>query len=343
MTASDVRPGGSGPEKRPTMVDVARAAGVALSTVSRVVNRDPTVGADIVTRVQSAIADAGYQPDHRAQQLRRGNSGMLGAAIRGLAGGGGIISEFQRAARERNLMVITAATDDDVELEQSVVTAMCGRRVDGLLIEPIGEDHGYLAQEIASGLPVVAVDRPAEGVDVDSVVSDNQGGIQIAYEHLVSHGHHRIAYIGDSERIFTGRVRAEAFRECAAAAGQPVAGLVHPGNVDPGRIKAAIDACLDGPFPVTAIVSGNEMTTPDLLGYLGARSLEIAVVAFDDIPMARLLRPALTVVTQGHREIARTAFGLLMARSTDPLRPTQRIEVATTLIARGSGELTPRM
>jgi len=59
--------------------------------------------------------------------------------------------------------------------------------------------------------------------------------------------------------------------------------------------------------------------------------------------MARLLRPALTVVTQGHRQIARTAFGLLMARSTDPLRPTQRIEVATTLIARGSGELTPRM
>lgn len=121
------------------MLDVARAAGVAgvaLSTLSRVVNRDPTVGDGIVMRVEAAIANSGYHPDQRAQQLRRGNSGMFGSAIRGLSGGSGIMSKFQRAAREGNLMVVTAAIEDDVELEQSVVTAMCCRRVDGLLIEP---------------------------------------------------------------------------------------------------------------------------------------------------------------------------------------------------------------
>lgn len=335
------RPFGSQSGKRPTMVDVARAAGVALTTVSRAVNGDPTVGTEIAARVHMAIADSGYQPDERAQQLRRGYSGMLGAAIRGLAGGGGIMSEFQRAARERNLMVMSAATEDDVELEQSVVTAMCRRRVDGLLIEPIGNHHGYLSSEIEAGLPVVAVDRPAEGVDVDSVLSDNRGGIESAYRHLVAHGHRRIAYVGDSERIFTGRVRAEAFRACVAASGQRMTGMVHPGEVNSRRIKEAVETVLGGRWPATALISGNEMTTLDLLQHLGVRSHEVAVVAFDDIPTAQLLRPPLTVITQDHQQIARTAFELLMARSDDPHRPTRRIEVPTALVRRGSAEFPP--
>jgi len=163
------------------MVHVARLAGVALSTVSRVVNADPTVGAAIVSRVQAAIAESGYQVDATAQQLRRGYTGMLGAAIRSLTGTGGMVSEFQRAARESNLMLLSAATEDDAELEESVVRAMC-RRIDGLLIEPIGAHHGYLQSEIDAGLPVVAVDRPAEGIDVDSVVSDNRGGIEVIHD-----------------------------------------------------------------------------------------------------------------------------------------------------------------
>jgi LacI family transcriptional regulator len=331
--------GGAG--KRPTMNDVARAAGVALSTVSRVVNQDPTVGSEIAARVNAAIADAGYQPDERAQQLRRGNSGMLGAAIRQITGTGGIVSEFQRAAREHKLMVITAATEDDVELERSVVTAMTRRRVDGLLFEPIGDHHGYLAAEIRAGLPVVAVDRPAEGIDVDCVVSDNRGGIELAYQHLVAHGHRRIAYIGDDERIFTGRARAEAFRACVRGSGERLEGMVHPGEITAARIAAAVTSALGGRWPATAIISGNELTTMELLVYLGTRSQQVAVVAFDDVAMAGLLRPALTVITQGHQLIARTAFDLLIARMAQPHRATAHIEVPITLIERGSGELPP--
>jgi LacI family transcriptional regulator len=322
------------------MVHVARLAGVALSTVSRVVNADPTVGAAIVSRVQAAIAESGYQVDATAQQLRRGYTGMLGAAIRSLTGTGGMVSEFQRAARESNLMLLSAATEDDAELEESVVRAMC-RRIDGLLIEPIGAHHGYLQSEIDAGLPVVAVDRPAEGIDVDSVVSDNRGGIETAYGHLTAYGHRRIAYIGDSERIFTGRVRAAAFRNCVKRSGARMANMVHPGEVESARIKTAVEIVLGGRWPATAIISGNEMTTVELLQHLRNRPETVAVVGFDDVPLARLLRPGLTVVTQGHHEIARTAFDLLMARSEDPNAAIRRIEVATALIERGSAEFPP--
>lgn len=322
------------------MVHVARLAGVALSTVSRVVNADPTVGTAIVSRVQAAIAESGYQVDATAQHLRRGYTGMLGAAIRSLTGTGGMVSEFQRAARENNLMVLSAPTEDDAELEHSVVRAM-SRRIDGLLIEPIGDHHGYLRSEIQAGLPVVAVDRPAGGIDVDSVVSDNRGGIETAYRHLVAYGHRRIAYIGDSERIFTGRVRAAAFRDCVKRSGGRMTDMIHPGEVDSDRIRAAVDAVLGGRWPATAIVSGNEMTTVELLQHLGNRAQMVAVVGFDDVPLARLLRPGLTVVTQGHHEIARKAFDLLMKRTANPNGPIQRIEVATALIERGSAEFPP--
>lgn len=327
------------------MVDVAQAAGVALSTVSRVVNQDPRVGAAIVERVQQTISSLGWEPDERARQLRRGGSATLGAAIRHIGGSGGVISAFQRLARGSRHMVLTAATEDDVELERSVIRAMCSRRVDGLLLEPIGPDHAFLLREISAGLAVVAVDRPAEGIDVDCVVSDSAGGIEAAYAHLSAHGHRHIAYLGDHERIFTGHARAEAFRRCAVAAGAPVDALVHTGEVSQPDsdewIAAALRSARSGPEPATAFVLGNEMTTLRVLTQLGPDYPAVAVVAFDDLPLAAVLQPGLTVVAQGLEEMGRKAFDLLTARMTDDSLPVRRVVVPTRLVARGSGERAP--
>ena len=142
---------------------------------------------------------------------------------------------------------------------------MCGRHLDGIVLEPVGDNHQYLTGEIDAGAPIVAFDRPAGGILVDTVISDNAAGIGTAFRHLRGHGHHRVAYIGDEERIFTGHERAAAFRACMAASGEPVTGLAHPGVVSPGRIAAALDAALRGPDPATALITGNASTTLEVL------------------------------------------------------------------------------
>ena len=335
------------------MVDVAREAGVALRTVSRVVNGDATVGEELARRVREAVERLDYQPDERARQLRSGRTGTIGAAVRNIAIDHPVLRAVEEAARAARLNVVAMSTEDDEAREREAVMSMCRRRMDGIIIEPIAEDHGFLQAEIDSGLAVVAFDRPAAGVSVDTVVTDNRGGIRQAFDHLVQHGHRRIGYIGDDERIHTGRERADAFRDCLRGIGASLDGMVHPGPIEPGRIAAALASLRDGDGdggagggvgeygPVTAIVTGNSSTTFEVIRCLGPDFGALALVGFDDFTLADLLRPGVTVVAQGDQEIGRTAIELFQDRLADPARPVRTVMVPTTLIARGSGELPP--
>jgi LacI family transcriptional regulator, galactose operon repressor len=320
------------------MVDVAREAGVALRTVSRYVNGDPTVGDGLAERVRLAIDELGFQPDERARQLRSGRTRTIGAAVRNISDAHPVLRAVDDAARAVGLTVVAMSTEDDEKRERDAVMSMCRRRMDGIIIEPIAENHQYLQPEIDSGLPVVAFDRPATGVSVDTVLTDNRGGIALAFEHLVRHGHRRIAYIGDDERIYTGRERAAAFRDCARAHGSPLDTMVYPGPIEPARIAAALASLREDPDPATAIITGNVHTTIALVRLLGPDFATTALVGFDDFPLADLLRPGLTVVAQGDAEIGRTAIDLFQARIAHPTRPVQTVTIPTQLIARGSGE-----
>src|SRR5258706_4018305 len=134
--------------KRPTMLDVAREAGVALRTVSRVVNDDPTVGTELATRIRMAITALDYEPDERAQQLRRGTSGLIGAAVRNLADAHPVLSAVDATARDNRMTVLAMSTEDEEDREREAVMSMCRRRVDGIILEPISSNHHYLASEM---------------------------------------------------------------------------------------------------------------------------------------------------------------------------------------------------
>ncbi|WP_405996779.1 LacI family DNA-binding transcriptional regulator [Streptomyces sp. NBC_00829] len=325
--------------KRPTMVDVAREAGVALRTVSRVVNNDPTVGPEYVARIKAAIKALNFRPDERARQLRTGVSDTIGAAVRRIAEVNPALAAIERAAREGGLTLLASSTDFDEQREHDILISMCRQRLDGIIVEPIGESHSYLEPELAAGLPLVAMDRPLSGVSVDTVMSDNAAGIGMAFHHLRRHGHRRIAYIGDDERVFSGRERAAAFRACLLAHGEPVGDLVHPGEITAERVGAALDAVLHGPDPATALVTGNMDTTLAVLRRLGPEATRLPIVGFDDVPLADLLRPALTVVAQDTARIGATAVELLRARIAEPARPVKTVVVPVSMTIRGSGEL----
>jgi LacI family transcriptional regulator len=322
------------------MVDVAREAGVALRTVSRVVNNDPTVGADYVARVQAAITALNFRPDERARQLRTGVTGAIGAAVRRIAETNPALAAIEATARESGLTLLAASTDFDEAQERDILISMCRQRLDGIIVEPFGENHGYLAPEVAAGMPMVSMDRPMSGVVADSVMSDNASGIGTAFHHLHQHGHRRIAYLGDSEAVYSGRERAAAFRAALRAHGQPVDGLVHPGEINPERVAAALDTALRGGQPATALVTGNMEATIAVLRVLGRDAASrLAIVGFDEVPLADLLQPALTVVAQDTAKIGRIAVELLRARIADPARPVQTVVVPIVLKERGSGEV----
>lgn len=337
---SGARGGNGGRPRRPTMVDVAREAGVALRTVSRVVNNDPTVGPENVAKIQAAIAALNYRPDERARQLRTGITGAIGAAVRRIAEVNPALAAIERTAGASGLTLLAASTDFDETREHDILISMCRQRLDGIIVEPFGENHAYLQSELEAGMPLVAMDRPMSGISADCVMSDNASGIGTAFHHLSRHGHRRIAYIGDSEQVFSGRERAAAFRAALGAHGQPLDGLVHPGEITPERVAAALDTALHGADPATALVTGNMDTTLTVLRVLGPQAASrLAIVGFDEVPHADLLQPALTVVAQETTTIGQTAVELLRARIADPGRPVQTVIVPVTLRTRGSGEV----
>jgi len=172
-------------------------------------------------------------------------------------------------------------------------------------------------------------------------MSDNAAGIGTAFRHLALHGHHRIAYIGDQERVFTGRERAAAFRACVAASGGVLDGMSTRGwwsrsaSRRHSRASSVIRSRRRPSSPETPAPS------MQVLRYLGRRAADIALVGFDDFLLADVIRPALTVVAQDSVTIGRTAIELLLARTKDPARPLESVTVPVQLIPRGSGELPP--
>nr|WP_204286734.1 LacI family DNA-binding transcriptional regulator [Microbispora amethystogenes] len=343
---------------RPTMNDVAAAAGVALKTVSRVVNDEPGVNAATALRVKAAIDRLGYRRNDGARTLRRGRTASIGLVIEDAADV--FYSSLSRAVEETALhhgcLLFTGSSQEDAARERDLVLAFCARRVDGLIIVPAGTDHTYLAPEFEAGTRAVFADRPpGAGCEADVVLSDNAGGARAGAAHLIAHGHRRIAFLGDLPRIFTAAERLRGYREALAAAGLPYdEGLVAMGPADPARLRADLARLLRAADPPTALLTGNGRTTVETLRALASITGSatgafvegvrpglggLALVGFDDFELADLL--GVTVVAQDPARLGRTAADLLFLRLAGDDGPVTRFELPTRLIPRGSGERPP--
>ncbi|HTW02322.1 MAG TPA: LacI family DNA-binding transcriptional regulator [Streptosporangiaceae bacterium] len=330
--------------RRPTMEDVAAYAGVGLKTVSRVVNGEPGVTAGTAERVRAAIEQLGFRRNDSARVLRKGQTASIGLIMEDI--GNPFYSVLARAvedvARHHGHLLFTGSSDEDPARERELALAFCARRVDGLIVIPASDDHTYLLPEIAAGIATVFVDRPARLIDADTVLCDNAGGSREGVTHLIRAGHRRIGFIGDSPRIFTSMQRHRGYREAMAAAGLRVDDAwVTMGSPTTEGIGAELDQMLGGPTPITALFCGNNRISVAALRRIGRRTRELAIVGFDDFELADMLDPGVTVVAQDVACLGRVAAELLFRRLAGDRGPAERIEVATQLIQRGSGELPP--
>ncbi len=329
---------------RPTMKDVAARAGVGLKTVSRVVNGEPGVTPDTERRVQDAITALGFRRNDSARILRKGRTASIGLVLEDLADPfyAPLNRAVEEVARAHGALLINGSSAEDPERERELALAFCARRVDGLIIIPAGDDHRYLEPEIAAGIATVFVDRPAGRMDADVVLSDSFGGAREGVAHLVAHGHRRIGFIGDRPRIHTATERLRGYRAAMAAAGLPVdESWVSLGTTAPERVRTEAERMLSGPQPVTALFAGNNRVTATVVRVLARSQRPVALVGFDDLELADLLSPGVTVVAQDAARLGRTAAERLFRRLDGVAEPPQRVELPTRLIIRGSGELPP--
>jgi LacI family transcriptional regulator len=327
------------------MRDVAHRAGVSLKTVSRVINGEPGVATETAARVTDAISALGFQRNDLARSLRHGrSSSTLGLIIEDVANPfySAVAQAVETAARERGLMLITASCEEDPEREREMVTALLRRRVDALLVVPAGPEHRWL-QEAAAGTPVVFLDRPPGDIEVDTVLLDNVGGARQAAEHLIAHGHERIAYVSDdASDVWTAQERLTGFRDAHATAGLELHDdLLRLGTHRADEAEAVVAELLRLPESErpTALFTANNRNTVGALRALQAAATPPALVGFDDFELADLL--GASVVRFEAADLGKEASKLAFARLDGDNKPPQRVVIRTEVVARGSGERRP--
>ena len=333
---------------RPTIRDVAALARVSLKTVSRVVNGEGSVSDELTARVQRAIEQLGFRPNFTASTLRRtgGRTKTVGLVLEDLANpfSAAVVRAVEDVARHRGVMVLAGSVDEDPARERALVADFLAHNVDGLIIVPAAADQSYLAPERRSGTPVVFVDRPPQNLSADVVVAANREGAAIGVDHLISHGHRRIAFIGDLAAIRTATDRELGYRDAMARHGIAVDETLVCRNVR--GVDQAIQVAeelMAGPHPPTALFAAQNVLA--LGAYAALRRLgrraDTALVGFDDFPVADLLEPGVTVVAQDPSRIGTLAAETLFRRLDGDDGATNTQVVPTELIQRGSGEIAP--
>ncbi|NRQ32682.1 LacI family DNA-binding transcriptional regulator [Nonomuraea sp. NN258] len=322
------------------MKDVASAAGVALKTVSRVVNGEPGVNPATAERVRAAIDRLGYSRNESARVLRRGRTSTIGLVIEDVADP--FYSGLSRAVEDvvigHGCLLLSASSGEQPGRERELVETFCARRVDGLIVVPAGDDHAYLGPELEAGTPVVFADRPpGPGLDVDTVLCDNADGAAQAVRHLRGHGHRRIAFLGDQPSIYTAAQRLAGYRKALGELFDER--LVSMGVPALETVRADLTRMLALDDPPTALFTGNGRLTVTALRALGGRPMPL--VGFDDFELADLLTPGVSVVAQDPAAMGRVAADLLFRRLHGDGGPAEHVLLPVRLIPRGSGELPP--
>jgi LacI family transcriptional regulator, galactose operon repressor len=321
-----------------TMRDVARLAGVSITTVSHVVNETRPVAQDTRDRVLAAVEQTGYTGDAIARSLVTGGTRTLGLALP-LAGNphaAALTAAVEAAATAAGHTLILADTHDDGDTEQATLRALRSRRVDGVLLTATA---GALAQPRQLGVPTVLLDRVPEHTGADQVGPENVQSTSDLVRHLGDLGHRRIAMVTGPAAVSTSAERLLGYR-----LGLGRAKLVwDPELVASGPPAAAGDAMaslLALPSPPTAVVAGDGVVLVGVLRAARRRGLRIgsdlAVVAHDDVDWADLVDPPLTTTAQPVAEMATTAVRLLVDRIADPDRPPTTVRIPPRLVHRRS-------
>ena len=329
---------------KPTMAEIAAIAGVSKPTVSKVMNGQPGVAPRTRERVQRVIAERGYVRHGAARALSAGRTGAVNLVVKEIDNPyfAEIIRGVEETLERAGLSMILTATHDEERRHRRWMARVIEHGTDGAILVLPDEAIAHLEVLRSRGIPVALVDDRGEiPPGVASVGATNFAGGFAATEHLLSLGHRRIAIIGGPSFKST-RERVAGYRTALQEAGVDIDPRLHqPGGFVAETGYEATKKLLGLPDELpTAIFAGNDMQAMGVYKALyeaGMRTPEdVSVIGFDDLPISRLLTPALTTVRQPVREMGVLATRMLLRTIAGEELESNRVELATSLVVRES-------
>ena len=334
------------PERRATLAQVAERSQVSLKTASRALSGERYVSEDTRERVMAAARALGYQRNAAASMLAAGRfADALGFVAGDLANPfySMVAAGLEDAIRDRDMHLSVAGSHETVEHEWLLAQRFADVRTKAVIVASAMPDHSCYEELQLRGVPVVFVDRPAVGLEADSVVFDNREGGRLAVDHLLEHGHRRIGFIGDYDWLPTHRERIAGMGEAMDRAG--VSGwerLVRTGAHDAPSAREQALELLSQPQPPTAIIAGNNRITlgiSEALAPLAPQQAGVALVGFDDFDWAAVM--GITVIAHHPITMGREAALLALSRLASDDRAPSTVTLPMRLVTRGSGEIPP--
>lgn len=303
-----------------TMDEVARRAGVSTSTVSHVLNGTRHVSPETHQRVMQAVSELGYRRNTVARTLAGGSSHTIGLAISGLTNPyfGPLLHAIERRVSEAGYVLVLGDTHDEPGMERRVIESLLDRRVDGLIVAPspgfLDDAHRVIDEQT----PMVLIDRSLP-LECDQVIPENRESVRRLTDHLLDHGHERIAVVTGLAGLDSSRDREAGYRQAMAERGIPVdEALVLPGESAASTAELRVAEALGRPNPPTAILSLNNAMTIGVIRAIASagRAIpdDIALAAYDDFEWSDLFQPGLTAVAQDVARMGRESVDLLLAR-----------------------------
>lgn len=325
-----------------TIKEVARRAGVATMTVSRVLNRSGYVSDDARTRVEQAVDELGYMPNQLARGLRSKKTGTIALVVTDITNPffTTVARGVEDAASDDSNLVLFCNTDEREDEEQRYMRLLIEKRVDGILMVPAESGREALRFARAQGVPLVVLDRAVQDPSFDVVRCDCASGTAALAHLLVKSGHRRFAILAGHSGVSTSLERIEAFTQAVNADLGPTKIDVFYGEftVASGYENAQAALALE-PRP-TAIFAVNNFLSIGALAALRDRGMkvpeDIALVGFDDLPPSMVVAPFLTVVSQPAYEMGHEAVRMLFRRIENPAAEPQHLLLPTELIVRAS-------
>lgn len=337
--------------RRPTMQDVARAAGVSSATVSRVFSDHRTgMSPETADRVRRVAKELGYTVNTLAASLRVQQTRTVGLILADIANPffGRLARGVESVLSAGGFSVIFGNTNNSLDEERRLLRVMMEKQVDAIILASVARDAGHLATALAQGQTIILVDSELDGAEMDTVVVDNRQSSSRAVGHLLDLGHRDIAIVcGPLEASFD-RERLEGYRDAYAARGlAPREDLILKGDSTFEGGRAVVEPLLNGANRPTAFFTSNNMMTIGTLAALDAAKLripeDVSVLGFDDLEWYPIFRPRITAVAQPAGAIGSTAARHLLDRlkQLSPAQP-RRFVLATDLILRDSTSRPPQ-
>ena len=308
--------------KTVTMKDVAEHANVSKSTVSQYLNkRYDYMGGKTKERIEKAIEELGYQPNIIARSLKQKSTSTIGVIVANIlhAFSTQVIRAIEDHCHEFDFHIIVCNADDNPNKEKKYIEMLLAKQVDGLIIFPTGGNVELYQGMIKKNYPIVFFDRLVEGVNIPSIMLDNEKASRKAVAHFIEKGYKRIGMITTSTSLnVASRVeRVRGFKQTLTENHLPIT-EDYIKSLEVKEIQGSLETMMKQDQPPEALLAGNDLVLMEILKFVKTHSIKVptdlAIIGIDDVGFAELYNPALTTVAQPTFEMGKQAAKMILLK-----------------------------